>query len=556
MNELLDLINNRFYQGKISNEEMMSMKNFIVENIYKLFQKHCMDKELIIKNRINAISIKLQNAKVGEYYISTPILLNDEDVLDYWIEGLENTGLEIIADDSSSSECLDSLNNTSSHIVFNEPSNTLVTPLRDSLDMYNEGNSENDISQEIDHAEAEGCLTPNPEINTNKTCSSFPNLEGRTISQEECQSNQFDSKGGIGKSTHGLLIKGTPTVPGDFDLILKYRCKVISSAQIYERTIKFTINPDPRTLWKNIETDKNIKFYKEDTATTFICGNNEDKSQKDILAASTRGRSHAHEGKPRDDDFKLNYDSSTGWYIIAVADGAGSAKYSRKGSEIACETSVDFCKNALQDAIQFEQVIRDYSNTGDSDIRNTLSKYVYNIIGGAAYKAHRTILDASKNNGDTVKDYSTTLLLAICKKFPFGWFIASFWVGDGAICIYNRSRDYIKILGVPDGGEYAGQTRFLTMQEIFTPESITSRLRFNIETDFSALLMMTDGVSDPFFETDANLNKIEKWHNLWSEICSHVDFKTDNIKSQHQLLEWLNFWSIGNHDDRTIAILY
>jgi hypothetical protein len=23
-----------------------------------------------------------------------------------------------------------------------------------------------------------------------------------------------------------------------------------------------------------------------------------------------------------------------------------------------------------------------------------------------------------------------------------------------------------------------------------------------------------------------------------------------------QLLEWLNFWSTGNHDDRTIAILY
>ena len=65
-----------------------------------------------------------------------------------------------------------------------------------------------------------------------------------------------------------------------------------------------------------------------------------------------------------------------------------------------------------------------------------------------------------------------------------------------------------------------------------------------------------DGISDPKFETDANLNKIEKWNDLWENIGKEVELADDNSESQYQLLKWLDFWSPGNHDDRTIAILY
>ena len=58
------------------------------------------------------------------------------------------------------------------------------------------------------------------------------------------------------------------------------------------------------------------------------------------------------------------------------------------------------------------------------------------------------------------------------------------------------------------------------------------------------------------FETDANLNKIEKWNDLWENIGKEVELADDNSESQYQLLKWLDFWSPGNHDDRTIAILY
>ena len=43
------------------------------------------------------------------------------------------------------------------------------------------------------------------------------------------------------------------------------------------------------------------------------------------------------------------------------------------------------------------------------------------------------------------------------------------------------------------------------------------------------------------------------WHTLRS---NGVELTDDNEDAAGQLLQWLDFWSPGNHDDRTIAILY
>jgi len=431
------------------------------------------------------------------------IKIKDEDILEYWIEGLDNTGLHIELEIT-----LDSAYHRES--VTEEIENTT-------------GNAE-----QIDNSEV---LDTPPIINPGNV---------------------------LGTNARGLVIRGIPSVAGDHDIILKYKYKGwYEGCNVLERKFKFTVNPDPRSLWKDIPTDKNIKFYKEDYTCEYITVPENTKGpQKDIVAASKRGRSHAHEGKARDDEFKLFHNSDNGWYIIAVADGAGSAKYARKGSAVACDTSVEHCKQALSTPTELEDAIIALNQAEEGSSNRTISTLIYNIVGGAAHKAHRAILDTAKANEDQPRDYSTTLLLAICKKFDFGWFVASFWVGDGAMCIYDKERQYIKLLGSPDGGEYAGQTRFLTMKEIFTPESIMSRLKYSIEEDFSALMLMTDGISDPFFETDVNLNRIEKWNKLWGDIKSEVDLTDDNSEAQYQLLKWLDFWSPGNHDDRTIAILY
>lgn len=362
-------------------------------------------------------------------------------------------------------------------------------------------------------------------------------------------------------------LSGKPLQMGDFTLKLRY--DTMEGEEASELPLAIAFNPNPRDLWKDIPTDLHIPYYKPDCDAAFIKVEADAASlpRKDIVAASRRGRSHAQEGKARDDHFSLFHCPDSDWYIIAVADGAGSAKYSRKGSEVACDTVVEHCKSKLLCNPEFEASIATYqADKTDTERRTALTRQVIDIVYKGAAKAHEAVKRVALANEDTkLKDYATTLMFAICKRYDFGWFIASFWVGDGAICLYDERSGTAKLLGTPDEGEFSGQTRFLTMPEIFhDPDVITKRLRMAIVPDFTALFLMTDGVSDPMFETDRNLNDYSKWQEFYQMLkngfpaddIGGVDLSDDNDQTRNQLLDWLNFWSPGNHDDRTIAILY
>lgn len=371
--------------------------------------------------------------------------------------------------------------------------------------------------------------------------------------------------------THGddgyCAISGKPVTAGDFTLILKYN--TVEGEPESELKIPIAFNPNPRDLWKNIPTPKDIAFYKPDSESDFVkvATGADGLPRKDMVAASQRGRSHAQEGKARDDHYILHHCPDSDWYIMAVADGAGSAKYSRKGSEVACNTVVDHCRELLSDSADFDAAIREYScNMEDTDLRTKVTRMVIDIIYSGALKAHKAITALAGHEEEyQIKDFSTTLLYAICKRFEKGWFIASFWVGDGAMGLFDRNSETIKLLGTPDEGEFSGQTRFLTMQSIFRdPDIVSKRLRMAIVPDFTALFLMTDGVSDPMFETDNRLNSYQCWEDFYAKLTGGfpddgiggVDLSDDNEAAREQLLRWLDFWSPGNHDDRTLAILF
>ena len=396
---------------------------------------------------------------------------------------------------------------------------------------------------------------------------------------------------GLDEDKHGLkltvasdgksfAITGTPSLEAfrkdgavaesTFELTLVYKfsggMEMPEDKPTLEHKIPFVINQDPRKLWRDLPVDwdnmPEPKYKNDDTQVDYVKVEAlpDGTPQKDIVAASKRGRSHAQEGKPRDDHFRMEH-MDNGWYIMAVADGAGSAKYSRQGSKIACDVSVDFCMSKLGKSKAFEDAIGNYGNlqdTTEEDARKTVGNHIYDIVGTAAFKAYKAIRSEAALTKQPIKYYATTLLLTICKKFSFGWFVASFWVGDGAICLYNKDKHTAKILGIPDEGEYAGLTRFLTTPEIFNDaKALYQRLRFSVENDFTALFLMSDGVSDPKFETDANLNNPDKWDALWNDLKENgVELTDDNEAAKDQLLDWLDFWAPGNHDDRTIAILY
>lgn len=355
-----------------------------------------------------------------------------------------------------------------------------------------------------------------------------------------------------------ITLSGIPSEAKDFEFKVCIKLKGWEDGDpIIERKFSIAFNPDPRDLWVSKPVPDDIQYPKKDEDHAYVLVPVfEGLPQKDIVVASKRGRSHAQEGKPRDDDFRVSFNPQNGWYVLAVADGAGSAKYSREGSKVACETVELYCKERLAEQGEaFEDAVKAYAQNQSSETLKPVIEKIHEILFKAATEGYKAISKKVENchGSAVIKDFSTTLLLAVCRKFSFGWFIASFGVGDGAIAIYDKESDTVKLLNEPDGGEYAGQTRFLTMESIFRDKT---RIKMSIVPDFTALMLMTDGVSDPFFETDANLAKKEKWDELWQDLSTAVAFEDDNEDAQYQLLKWLDFWSPGNHDDRTIAILY
>ena len=257
------------------------------------------------------------------------------------------------------------------------------------------------------------------------------------------------------------------------------------------------------------------------------------------------------------------FHEQNGWGIIAVADGAGSAKFSRKGSEIACISVLDYFAGVKDEKfVEIESAIRAYLAEQNEETLKEVSSQFITHLGSAALSAQNKIREEATIKGAEIRDYSTTLIFALVKKYDTKYIIASFWVGDGGIGIYHKDKQELTVLGTPDSGEFAGQTRFLTMSDIFSEGAYANRVKFKVVEDFTALVLMTDGITDPKFQTDNNLSRIEKWNELWADLeganqdnCK-VDFSKPIEEVEAELMYWLNFWSAGNHDDRTIAILF
>jgi len=362
-------------------------------------------------------------------------------------------------------------------------------------------------------------------------------------------SNQFEAVGlrvVWGEDTIELEGVPLPDSAGEKEIVVG-----IGSGDESARSVRLQlfINADPRSLWKEIEPDSSLSFRKEHVDSIDI--RNDDFF---VVGASRRGRSHANEGKFREDHCSaIELD---GWMLLAVSDGAGSAPLSRLGSELACNTALESLKERSGKLVELSGLIENGALVEGSQHQTQLRKVLYELLAGSALAAAERLKSEATTQAIPVKDLSCTLLLSIVKKINGSTFIASFGVGDGAIGVFKGQDCWSKLMNKPDGGEFSGQTRFLTMPEIFADYTeVMNRIDYIPLDDFTSLFLMSDGVSDAKFGTDANLQKNDKWSDLADEISKSVDLSRTNAKAGEELLEWLNFWVQGEHDDRTIVIL-
>lgn len=243
-----------------------------------------------------------------------------------------------------------------------------------------------------------------------------------------------------------------------------------------------------------------------------------------LLGARVRGKKHKHEGTNCDDWFEF---LTVGpWTLIAVADGAGSHKFSRVGAKVACRAAVGSLQDRLQDHVlrprtpwSAETFRRDEAGQAFAEpdleiVQETLHRAMhaaYEAVAAAtAERAAQLRYTELMGRNLILSDLSCTLLLAVHATVLVkegNWdFVMACQIGDGmSAAIYRNGT--VGLLGEADSGEFSGQTKFLTMKSELSRPNLCHKT-FPFLSPMRALMVMTDGVADDYFPNDPGMLRL------------------------------------------------
>ncbi|MBI4750097.1 MAG: protein phosphatase 2C domain-containing protein [Acidobacteria bacterium] len=245
----------------------------------------------------------------------------------------------------------------------------------------------------------------------------------------------------------------------------------------------------------------------------------------EVLGARVRGKKHKHEGSHCDDWFEVA--SVQNWSILALADGAGSKRFSRIGAKVSCQRAVEvltrrLASHRLEHSQQwcqagFSRPIQPGDRSAYLDpeveyLQTSLHLAAGEALRAVEHKAHALLTDdsfltPSERSRLSLKDFSSTLLLAIHIPIPdqknATSLVVACQIGDGMTAVID-SKCSVKLLGIPDEHEPTGKTEFLTTSNRLNPDFLTRRT-FVFCGDVKALLMMSDGVADDYYPMETEL---------------------------------------------------
>jgi len=272
------------------------------------------------------------------------------------------------------------------------------------------------------------------------------------------------------------------------------------------------------------------------------------KSGWKIAGASIRGKLHAHKAMWREDSFASR--TIDDWTLLAVSDGAGSAKWSRIASRFACENALTKLQELL---IGWVPSVAE-GQPSDADLHRLRC-----FMGRAGEEARRSIIaEAHRRNCETKEFYATLLVVA---HVPWAGreLVVVLQVGDGAVGVLTDEKCHR--LGISDHGEYSSETRFLTTPNIEL--EFENRVVFSIPQRVKAIAVMSDGVSDDFYPEDQRIPELFNADPIPSIVTSDGTPVRGVMHSVPQssdpgasVLEWLRYEKRGSSDDRTLLLMY
>jgi len=230
-------------------------------------------------------------------------------------------------------------------------------------------------------------------------------------------------------------------------------------------------------------------------------------------------------------------DAAGGWHIAAVADGAGSAAFSRAGADAATSAAAESLSERLV-------------SIGGEDRFELSEQQAFEAMTLAVTDAVTRLEALATDEARDIRLYATTLLLVAVRQVDAGWQVVTYSIGDGAIAIFDAGRHALTPMSLADGGEFAGETRFLGRDVLNDAEDARRRLFIATVPSMTAVMAMTDGISDAKFDSDEALAEVAAWVTFWNEFGEPA-MATDDGQA---LLGALDFLVQAEHDDRTIAV--
>lgn len=196
-----------------------------------------------------------------------------------------------------------------------------------------------------------------------------------------------------------------------------------------------------------------------------------------VTAASQAGTAHVRRGEPCADAFAMAQSGSV--LVLALADGAGSARFGGQAAQFATQEAVRVAQSLFQNGSPQGEPCDFLREV----FRRTLAGLLHQILlwqGGEA-QGHKDFSEPAR-----LSAYHATLMLAVVSESH----LLAGNIGDGWLIVRGRDGT-ARAVAPPARGEYCNETFFLTSEH-----AIEDAVCETVSTaDIDAIALLSDGPS-------------------------------------------------------------